>query len=230
VNEVANPVGQTHQLPALPYPHAALEPYIDARTMQLHHGEHHARYVEELNGALAPFPDLRSKSALWLLLNLRKLPPEIRVAVRSSAGGHVNHSLLWQAMSPSGGGVPVGALGDAIARDFGAFDQFKARFEQAGAALRGSGWVWLARTLKNGKLEVVTTTAHDHPQMHGRFPLLLNDLWEHAYYLKHEDRRGDYLAGWWPVVNWPEAARRYERSEHSVDEESTRYPWTRQAF
>src|SRR6202008_3411193 len=127
-----------------------------------------------------PFPDLRSKSALWLLLNLRKLPAEIPVAVRSSAGGPVNHRLLGQAMSPTGGGVPAGALGDAIARDFGAFDQFKARFEQAGAALRGSGWVWLARALKNGGLEVVTTTAHDHPQMHGRFPLLLNDLWEHA--------------------------------------------------
>jgi Fe-Mn family superoxide dismutase len=187
--------------------------------------------VDELNSALQPFPDLRSKSALWLLLNPRKLPAEIRVAVRASAGGHVNHGLLWQAMSPSGGGVPVGALGDAIARDFGSFHLFKKRFEEAGAALRGSGWVWLARALKNGGgLEVVTTTAHDHPMMHGRFPLLVNDLWEHAYYLKHENRRSEYLAGWWPVVNWPEAARRYERSEHSVDEKSTRYPWTRQAF
>ena len=229
--EVLAPVEQKHHLPELPYPYAALEPYIDARTMQLHHGEHHARYVEELNRALAPFAELRTKSALWLLLNLRKLPAEIRVAVRASAGGHVNHGLLWQAMSPSGGGVPVGPLGDAIARDFGSFDVFQKRFEEAGAALRGSGWVWLARALeKGGGLEVLTTAAHDHPLMHGRFPLLLNDLWEHAYYLKHENRRSDYLAGWWPVVNWPEAARRFERSQHSVGEKSKRYPWTKQAF
>jgi len=231
VIEVVDAVAQRHQLPALAYPHAALEPYIDARTMQLHHDEHHARYVEELNRALARFPDLQSKSALWLLLNLRKLPAEIRVAVRASAGGHVNHSLLWQVMSPTGGGVPQGALGDAIARDFGSFSQFKTRFEEAGAALRGCGWVWLARTLQEGGgLEVLTTPAHDHPQMHGRFPLLLNDLWEHAYYLKHENRRSEYLGGWWPVVNWQEAARRYERAGHSVDEKSTRHPWTKQAF
>jgi Fe-Mn family superoxide dismutase len=231
VIEALIPVEQKHYLPALPYPHAALEPYIDARTMQLHHGEHHARYVAELNDALAPFPDLHSKSALWLLLNLRKLPAEIRGTVRASAGGHVNHSLLWQAMSPSGGGVPVGPLGDAIARDFGSYNQFKARFDEAGAALRGSGWVWLVRALeKGGGLEVLTTPAHDHPQLHGRFPLLVNDLWEHAYYLKHENRRAEYLAGWWPVVSWPEAARRYERSEHSTENKSTRYPWTKQAF
>ena len=227
--EVLSPVDQRHQLPALPYPHAALEPYIDTRTMQLHHGEHHARYVEELNGALAPFPDLHARSALWLLLNLRRVPAEIRVAVRACAGGHVNHSLLWQAMSPTGGGVPVGALGDAIARDFGSYNQFKRRFDEAGGALRGSGWVWLAR-LETGELEVLTTPAHDHPQMHDRFPLLVNDLWEHAYYLKHENRRSEYLAGWWPVVNWPEAARRYERSGHSLTEKSTRYPWTKQPF
>src|SRR6185295_8173188 len=217
--EVLAPVEQKHHLPALPYPHAALEPYIDARTMQLHHGEHHAKYVEELNGALAPFPELQSKSALWLLLNLRKLPAEIRVAVRASAGGHVNHSLLWQAMSPTGGGVPVGLLGNAIARDFGSFNELKTRFEEAGARLRGSGWVWLVRALETGGgLEILTTPAHDHPQLHGRFPLLVNDLWEHAYYLKHENRRGEYLAGWWPVVSWPEAARRYERSEHFTDQ------------
>jgi Fe-Mn family superoxide dismutase len=231
VVELITPVEKKHHLPALPYPHDSLEPYIDTRTLRLHHGEHHARYVEELNRAVAPFPDLQSKSALWLLLNLRELPAEIRVAVRASAGGHVNHGLLWQAMSPTGGGVPRGLLGDAIARDFGSFNQFKTRFEEAGAALRGCGWVWLVRALeKGGGLEVVTTPAHDHPLMHGRFPLLLNDLWEHAYYLKHENRRSEYLDGWWPVVNWPEAARRYERSEHSVDKQSTRYPWTKQAF
>lgn len=229
--DVLAPVEQKHHLPPLPYPHAALEPYIDARTMELHHGGHHARYVAELNDALAPFPDLHSKSALWLLLNLRKLPAEIRVTVRASAGGHVNHGLLWQAMSPTGGGVPTGPLGDAIARDFGSYNQFKARFDEAGAALRGSGWVWLVRALeKGGGLEVLTTPAHDHPQMQGGFPLLVNDLWEHAYYLKHENRRGEYLAGWWPVVSWPEAERRYELSGRPTEKKSTRYPWTKQAF
>src|SRR5947207_12994757 len=134
--------------------------------MQLHHGEHHATYVEELNGALARFPDLQSKSALWLLLNLRKLPAEIRVAVRASAGGHVNHSLLWQAMSPTGGGVPHGALGDAIARDFGSFNQFKARFDEAGVALRGCGWLWLARALVRGRRVVgLRAAAAHHPLM-----------------------------------------------------------------
>ncbi|HSU78180.1 MAG TPA: superoxide dismutase [Burkholderiales bacterium] len=212
---------KTHHLPALPYDAGALEPYIDARTMQLHHGEHHAAYVEELNATLAPYPELQSKSALWLLLNLRELPAEIRVAVRASAGGHVNHGLFWQAMSPDGGGVPKGLLGDAIARDFGSYGRFQTRFDEAGAALRGCGWVWLARALeKGGRLEVLTTSAHDNPLMHGRFPLLLNDLWEHAYYLQHENRRLDYLNGWWPVVNWEQAARRYERSEHSIRETS----------
>ena len=212
---------KTHHLPALPYDAAALEPYIDARTMQLHHGEHHAAYVEELNATLAPYPELQSKSALWLLLNLRELPAEIRVAVRASAGGHVNHGLFWQAMSPDGGGVPKGLLGDAIARDFGSYGRFQTRFDEAGAALRGCGWVWLARALeKGGRLEVLTTSAHDNPLMHGRFPLLLNDLWEHAYYLQHENRRLEYLNGWWPVVNWEQAARRYERSEHSIREKS----------
>jgi superoxide dismutase, Fe-Mn family len=206
----------------LPYDAGALEPYIDARTMQLHHAEHHAAYVEELNATLAPYPELQSKSALWLLLNLRELPAEIRVAVRASAGGHVNHGLFWQAMSPDGGGVPKGLLGEAIARDFGSYGRFQTRFDEAGAALRGCGWVWLARALeKGGRLEVLTTSAHDNPLMHGRFPLLLNDLWEHAYYLQHENRRLEYLNGWWPVVDWAQAARRYERSEHSIREKST---------
>jgi Fe-Mn family superoxide dismutase len=221
----------THPLPPLPYAHAALEPYIDARTLQLHHGAHHASYVKQLNAALAPYPELAPKTALWLLLNLRKLPPEIRGAVRAAAGGHVNHCLFWQAMSPAGGGVPHGLLGEAIARDFGSFDRFKARFEEAGNAQRGYGWVWLTRaTDKRGRLEVLTTAAHDHPLMQGRFPLLLNDLWEHAYYLKHENRRDEYLGGWWPVVNWAEAASRYERAINTAELPSARYPWAPQAF
>jgi superoxide dismutase, Fe-Mn family len=230
MTEVLSPVEQKHLLPPLPYPHAALEPYIDARTMELHHGQHHASYVEHLNGALAAFPELHQKTAVWLLLNLDKLPGQIRAVVRTSAGGHVNHSLFWQAMSPTGGGVPRGPLGDAIAQDFGSFNQFKLRFDEAGAALSGSGWVWLTRAPEAGRLEIVTTAGHDNPLMEGRFPLLLNDLWEHAYYLKHENRRAEYLNGWWPVVNWQEASRRYERSEHSPDKKSPRYPWTKQSF
>jgi Fe-Mn family superoxide dismutase len=208
-----------HLLPPLPYTHAALEPYIDARTMMLHHGKHHASYVEKLNTALQAFPDLQQKTALWLLLNLGKLPKDIRVAVRNNAGGHVNHSLFWQAMSPGGGGEPTGALANAIKRDFGGLEKFKARFDEAGEKLFGSGWVWLARTRQDGgKLEVCTTSGHGNPLMQGHFPLLLNDVWEHAYYLKHENRRADYLKGWWPVVNWQEAARRYERSDHSAEQ------------
>ena len=208
-----------HLLPPLPYGHAALEPYIDARTMMLHHGKHHASYVEKLNTALEIFPDLQQKTALWLLLNLGKLPKDIRVAVRNNAGGHVNHSLFWQAMSASGGGAPSGPLADAIKRDFGGLDQFKARFNEAGERLFGSGWVWLTRTQQDGgKLEVSTTSGHGNPLMQGHFPLLLNDVWEHAYYLKHENRRADYLKGWWSVVNWQEAARRYERSDHSSEQ------------
>ena len=200
-----------HLLPSLPYDYAALEPHIDARTMALHHGKHHAAYVEKLNTALGAFPDLQQKTALWLLLHLDKVPKDIRVAVRNNAGGHVNHSLFWQAMSAAGGGEPSGPLADAIKRDFGSFRLFKERFDKAGAALFGSGWVWLAMAQKDGgRLEVITTSGHDHPSMKGCFPLLLNDVWEHAYYLKHENRRADYLNGWWPVVNWQEAARRYE--------------------
>lgn len=205
-----------HLLPALPYDHAALEPHIDARTMLLHHGKHHASYVEKLNAALESSPDLQGKTALWLLRNLDQVPAEIRVAVRNNAGGHVNHSLFWQAMSPQGGGAPSGPLAGAIEHDFGSFDRFKMRFDAAGAALFGSGWVWLAMAQEEGgRLEVLTTSGHDHPTTQGRYPLLLNDVWEHAYYLKHENRRAEYLQGWWPVVNWQEAARRYERSDRS---------------
>ena len=233
-DEVATPVGgrvSKHLLPPLPYGPAALEPHIGARTMRLHHGEHHASYVEKLNAALEAFPHLQQKTALWLLLNLMKLPREIRVAVRNNAGGHVNHSLFWRAMSPAGGGAPAGPLADAIERDFGSFDLFKARFDAAGAGLFGSGWVWLARARsEGGRLEVLTTSGHDHPSMKGCFPLLLNDAWEHAYYLEHENRRADYLKGWWPVVNWQEAAQRYARSGHSADNKSPRYPWTKQTF
>ena len=200
-------------LPALPYPAAALEPCIDARTMTLHHDKHHATYVANLNAALEKYPDLRQHDALWLLMNARKVPREIRGAIRNNAGGHVNHSMFWRAMAPAAGDAPEGLLADAIERDFGGLEKFKAQFEAAGSKLFGSGWVWLARGWRDGgKLHVYTTTGHDNPLVKGRFPILVNDVWEHAYYLKHESRRGDYLKGWWQVVNWQEAARRFASS------------------
>jgi len=209
-----------HLLPPLPYEHAALEPYIDAHTMMLHHDQHHASYVANLNSTLEKFPELHERKALWLLLNLSKVPQKIRTAVRNNAGGHVNHSLFWRAMSPAASGAPAGLLADAIKRDFGGFEQFKARFDDAGVKLFGSGWVWLARAQQDGgRLQVYTTSGHDNPLMQGHFPILVNDVWEHAYYLKHENRRGDYLKGWWPVVNWEEAARRFERSDHSAEQD-----------
>jgi Fe-Mn family superoxide dismutase len=208
-----------HLLPPLSYEHAALEPHIDARTMMLHHDKHHASYVANLNSALEKFPELQKRTASWLLLNPGKVPEKMRAAVHHNAGGHVNHSLFWRAMSPVGGGAPTGLLADAIQRDFGGFAQFKARFDDAGAKLFGSGWVWLARARWNGgKLEVTTTSGHDNPLMQGRFPLLVNDVWEHAYYLKHENRRADYLKGWWSVVNWEEAAGRFEHSDTRAED------------
>ena len=209
-----------HQLPPLPYDHAALEPHIDARTMKLHHDKHHAAYVEKLNEALEKHPELQDRSAIWLLVNLNKVPEAVRMAVRNNAGGHVNHSIYWKAMSPAGGGVPKGSLADAIKRDFGSLDSFKTQFNEAGAKVFGSGWVWLARAQKDsGKLEIYTTPGHDNPMMQGHYPVLLNDVWEHAYYLKHENRRPDFLKGWWAVANWEEAARRYDQSDHTAEKD-----------
>jgi Fe-Mn family superoxide dismutase len=212
-----------HQLPPLKYDYAALEPCIDARTMMLHHDIHHGGYVEKLNEALDKFPNFRSFSLLWLLRNLDKIPKEIRSAVHHSAGGHVNHSMFWRAMKPAVAGEtapePEGPLRDAIIRDFGCVDEFKLRFEEAGARLFGSGWVWLVRTRQDGgKLEVMTTAGHDHPMMLDRYPLLLNDLWEHACYLQYENRRADYLKAWWSIVDWEEAARRFDLSDSSAEE------------
>ena len=201
-----------HTLPHLPYNYAALEPHVDARTMMLHHGRHHASYVANLNEALEPFPELHQRTALWLLLNLASVPEEARIAVRENAGGHVNHSLYWRAMSPATRGAPVGPLADAIDRDFGSLERFKARFAAAGGSLFGSGWVWLTREREgSGRLQVCTTRGHDNPLMQGQFPILVNDAWEHAYYLRYENRRDDYLKDWWVVANWEEAGRRFGR-------------------
>jgi len=207
-----------HLLPPLPYDYAALEPHIDARTMRLHHDKHHAGYVANLNAALENFPALRERTAIWLLLNLSQVPEAARTAVHHNAGGHVNHSLLWRAMSPTGGGAPAGLLADAINRNFGSLERFKARFVEAGSNMFGSGWAWLVRAEQGGgKLEVFSTAGHDNPLMQGHFPLLVNDVWEHAYYLKYENRRADYLNAWWSVVNWEEVARRFERSDLSAE-------------
>jgi Fe-Mn family superoxide dismutase len=160
---------------------------------------------------------LHDRTALWLLLNLSKVPQTARTAVRNNAGGHVNHSLFWRAMSPAASGAPAGPLADAIKRDFGSFEQFKARFAAAGAKVFGSGWVWLARAQQDGGgLRVHTTSGHDNPLMQGHFPVLVNDVWEHAYYLKHENRRLDYLNAWWAIADWDEAARRYEMSGNAA--------------
>jgi Fe-Mn family superoxide dismutase len=206
-----------HLLPALPYDTAALVPHISARTMLLHHGKHHAAYVTNLNLILEKYPELQERSALWLLLNLGAVPQKIRTAVRNNAGGHVNHGLFWQVMSPGGGGAPTGMLGAAIDRDFGSFEQFKVRFTGSGSKHFGSGWVWLARQQQDGgRLQIYTTSGHDNPLMQGHFPILVNDLWEHAYYLDYENRREDYFKSWWAVVNWDEVTRRFERSDQSA--------------
>jgi len=208
-----------HRLPPLNFDHAALEPCIDSRTMRLHHDIHHGSYVEKLNAVLEKFPELSDSPALWLLRNLDKVPEEIRDAVHHNAGGHVNHSMFWRAMKPGAAREPGGRLRAAIDRDFGSVAKFKARFEEAGAALFGSGWVWLARTRQDvDRLEVVTTSGHDHPMMQDRFPLLVNDVWEHAYYLRYENRRADYLKAWWSLVNWEEAARLLDLSSDSAEE------------
>ncbi|MEQ1774155.1 MAG: superoxide dismutase [Burkholderiales bacterium] len=208
-----------HTLPKLPYSHASLEPHIDERTMTLHHDKHHASYVDNLNATLENFPELHERSALWLLLNLGKVPQTIRTTVRNNAGGHVNHSLFWRSMSPTASGKPAGALAEAIDRDFSSFELFKSQFAEAGVKHFGSGWVWLARAQQDGgKLNIYTTPGHDNPLMQGHFPILVNDVWEHAYYLNHENRRGDYLENWWPLVNWEAAAYRFEHSDHSAEQ------------
>ena len=199
-----------HTLPPLPYAYDALEPYIDTRTLTLHHDKHHAGYVTNLNAALDKYPELHQRTADWLLCNLNQVPQAIRSAVHHNAGGHVNHSFFWQIMSPTVSGALAGPFLDALKRDFGGIAEFKASFEEAGEKLFGSGWVWLVREQKdNGKLQIMTTAGHDHPMMKGLFPLLVNDVWEHAYYLKYENRRADYLHAWWSIANWEEVARRF---------------------
>jgi Fe-Mn family superoxide dismutase len=190
-----------HKLPDLPYDNNALEPYIDTATMGIHHGKHHAAYVNNLNAALEAHPELQEKTALELLLDLEALPEGIRGAVRNNGGGHVNHSLFWTVMSPKAGGEPSGSLAEAINESFGSFDDFKAAFAKAGATRFGSGWAWLC-VGPDGKLVVTSTPNQDNPVSEGLLPILGLDVWEHAYYLNYQNRRPDYITEWWNVVNW----------------------------
>jgi Fe-Mn family superoxide dismutase len=198
----------THELPALPYPYGALEPHIDARTMEIHHGKHHQGYVNNLNKALEGQANLQSKSVEELLQNLEVIPESIRTAVRNNGGGHANHSLFWPCMSPNGGGEPSGELAGAIKAAFGSFANFKEQFSTAAATRFGSGWAWLCLD-KGGKLMVTSTPNQDNPLSEGLRPILGLDVWEHAYYLKYQNRRPDYIAAWWNVVNWAQVAKNY---------------------
>ena len=195
-----------HELAPLPYAFDALEPHIDAQTMQIHHGKHHAAYVNNLNAALEKHPQLAGKSAEDLIKDLNAVPEDIRTAVRNNGGGHVNHTMFWQIMGPGAGGAPTGKLGDAINSTFGSFDAFKDLMQKAGATRFGSGWAWLVDA--NGKLAVESTANQDNPMMDGKRAIMGIDVWEHAYYLKYQNRRPDYLAAWWNVVNWDAVAKR----------------------
>ncbi|MGA8656540.1 MAG: superoxide dismutase [Chthoniobacterales bacterium] len=198
-----------YELPPLPYPFDALEPYIDAKTMEIHHDKHHQAYITNANNALKEHPDLAAKPVEELIANLSAVPESIRTVVRNNAGGHANHSFFWKIMGPNAGGEPKGKLSDAIKSTFGGFDQFREKLQAAGAGRFGSGWAWLVVN-KQGKLEITSTPNQDSPIMDGLKPVLGVDVWEHAYYLKYQNRRPDYLKAWWNVVNWPAVGEHYE--------------------
>jgi len=198
-----------HELPALPYAHDALEPFIDTMTMQIHHGKHHATYVANLNAALEQYPDFQKHSVDDLIRNIANVPEAIRTAVRNNGGGHANHAMFWQIMAPKAGGDPSGPLADAIKASFGSFEAFKGDFKKAALGRFGSGWAWLVNT--GGKLTIESTPNQDSPVMEGRQVVMGVDVWEHAYYLKYQNRRADYVDAWWSVVNWSEIAKRFVR-------------------
>lgn len=196
-----------YSLPDLPYAADALEPHVDARTMEIHHGKHHQAYINKVNDALEGHDDLAAKSIEDLVSDLAAVPEAIRGAVRNNGGGHANHSLFWTVMSPNGGGEPSGELGDAINSTFGSLDGFKEEFAAAAATRFGSGWAWLS--VDNGALVVESTPNQDTPLSEGRTPILGLDVWEHAYYLNYQNRRPDYVSAFWSVVNWDEVGKRY---------------------
>jgi superoxide dismutase, Fe-Mn family len=198
-----------YELPALPYDYSALEPVIDTPTMKLHHDMHHAAYVKNLNAALEKYPNLQSKKVEELLRDLNAVPDDIRGAVRNNGGGHLNHSMFWKIMKPQAGGEPTGAIAQLIQKTFGSFKDFQTKFTEAGVKQFGSGWVWLAGK-PDGSVQIVTTPNQDNPISQGLFPILGNDVWEHAYYLKYNNRRPEYLAAWWNLANWEEINQRLQ--------------------
>ena len=198
-------------LPPLPYAFDALEPHIDAQTMQIHHGKHHQAYVNNLNAAIEKAPELANKSLDDLMRGIDQVPEAVRTAVRNNGGGHWNHTLFWEIMAPNAGGEPSGALGDAIRGAFGDFAKFREQFAAAGTGRFGSGWAWLVAD--GGKVSVTSTPNQDTPLMEGKRAILGLDVWEHAYYLKYQNRRPDYITAWWNVVNWGEVAKRYEKAK-----------------
>jgi len=200
-----------HTLPALPYDFAALEPHIDAQTMQIHHGKHHQAYVTNLNAALDKHPELHQKSLDDLVKGVASLPEDIRTAVRNNGGGHWNHSMFWTLMAPNAGGAPTGAVADGINAAFGTFDKFKEQFQAAGMGRFGSGWAWLVDN--GGKLEITSTPNQDNPLMDGKKAIFGVDVWEHAYYLKYQNRRAEYVGAWWNVVNWAEVEKRFNAAK-----------------
>jgi superoxide dismutase, Fe-Mn family len=197
-----------HSVPPLPYEYNALEPHIDEQTMRIHHDKHHGAYVTNLNAALEKHPELQNKSADELVKSINTVPEAIRTAVRNNAGGHVNHTMFWEIMGPGKGGAPTGVIADAIKSAFGSFDTFKTQLNDAGVKRFGSGWAWLLDV--GGKLTIESTANQDSPLMEGKKPILGIDVWEHAYYLKYQNRRPDYLAAWWNVVNWDAVNKRFK--------------------
>ena len=200
-----------YELPPLPYDYAALEPHIDEATMKLHHDKHHQAYVTNLNGAVEKYPELGAKSPEELIKNLSAVPDDVRKVVQNNGGGHVNHTMFWNIMKPSGGGAPSGPIASQIQSDFGDFETFKKTFNEATAKQFGSGWGWLV--WQGGKLAVITTPNQDNPLAQGLYPILGNDVWEHAYYLKYQNRRPEYLAAWWNTVNWDEVNKRFATAQ-----------------
>ena len=199
------------ELPPLPYAYDALEPSIDEATMKLHHDKHHQTYVTNLNGAIEKHPELASKSAEDLIKDIPSLPEDVRKVIQNNGGGHVNHTMFWEIMAPKSGGEAMGLIGDQIKQDFGDFESFKKLFNETTAKQFGSGWGWLV--FKGGKLEIITTANQDNPISQGLFPILGNDVWEHAYYLKYQNKRPDYLAAWWNTVNWEAVNKRFEQAK-----------------
>jgi Fe-Mn family superoxide dismutase len=197
-----------YELPPLPYPTNALEPHIDAKTMEIHHDKHHQAYITNANNALKDHPDLAAKPVDELIANLSQVPESIRTTVRNNAGGHSNHSFFWKIMAPNAGGTPKGKLADAITATFGSIDAFKEKFQAAGAGRFGSGWAWLVVN-KEGNLEIISTPNQDSPIMDGLKPVIGLDVWEHSYYLLYQNRRPDYLKAWWNVVSWDQAEQNF---------------------